>query len=173
MKKVSMALIIIMLVLVFSGCEKDLTSEGVSKLTHYVTFDLTGGDFLLNPKGTAFVDPGIIAMEGTTDVSSSVSVTGSVNTGTVGLYVLTYSATNVDGFPASVSRSVIVYDPAAQETDLSGNYLSDVARISPARAFTGLNVTITKLLPGFFTFPICWEGFMIRGRTTYTDLIMP
>ena len=151
MKKIIYVLILIFFVSFLPGCKKELTSEGVSRLTRYVTFELTKGALVITPKGTAFVDPGYKAMEGTTDVTTKVTKEGSVNTSKVGLYVITYSATNSDGFSASVSRSVIVYDPAAPATDLTGSYSSNVSRIAPARAFTNLSVTITKSLRCFPT----------------------
>jgi hypothetical protein len=163
MKNILNILILIFLVAFLAGCKKELTSEGVSRQTFYVTFDLTKGPLVINPKGTAFVDPGFKAMEGTSDVTSKVKIDGSVNVNKVGLYTLTYSATNSDGFSASVSRSVIVYDPAAPTTDLTGSYLSNVSRISPARAFTGLSVTITKKAPGFFYVSDFLGGFYDQG----------
>jgi len=163
MKRIIYILILIFFVSFLSGCKKELTSEGVSRLTRYVTFELTKGALVITPKGTAFVDPGYKAMEGTTDVTTKVTKEGSVNTSKVGLYVITYSATNSDGFSASVSRSVIVYDPAAPATDLTGSYSSNVSRISPARAFTNLSVTITKKAPGFFYVSDFLGGFYDQG----------
>jgi hypothetical protein len=163
MKNIYNLLILIAFATFVSSCKKELTSEGVSRLTYYVTFELNQGSLVLNPKGTAYADPGIKAMEGTTDVSSKVTVSGSVNTNKVGLYVLTYSATNSDGYSASVERTVIVYDPAAPATDLSGDYLSNVSRISPSRSFTGLSVSLTKIAPGFFYVSDFLGGFYDQG----------
>jgi hypothetical protein len=163
MNKVYNFLALMFLVACISGCTRELTSEGVSKLTYYVTFQLTNGSFVISPKGTPFADPGYKAMEGPTDVTSKVSVEGTVNANAVGYYVLTYNATNNDGYSSSVSRVVIVYDPAAPSTDISGNYLSNVTRISPARAFTGLSVTITRVAPGVFYVSDLLGGFYDQG----------
>ena len=163
MKNICFVLVLIFFTALPSGCEKDLTSEGVSKQTYYVTFELNSGSLVTSPLGTAFSDPGLTAMEGQTDVTNQVTVTGSVNTNAVGLYTLTYSATNVDGFAASVSRSVIVFDPAAPPTDISGNYLSNVTRVSPSRAFTNLSVEITKTAPGIFHVSDLLGGFYDQG----------
>jgi hypothetical protein len=163
MKRIYHIIALMLVAFAISGCEKELTSEGVSKLTYYVTFELTGGTSYLSPLGTPFVDPGYKAMEGSTDVTDKVTVEGTVDANTVGLYDLTYSATNVDGFPASETRTVIVYDPAAPATDLSGNYLSDVSRPSPPRSFTGLSVTISKVAPGVFYVSDLLGGFYDQG----------
>jgi hypothetical protein len=163
MKKISNLLMLIILLPLFSGCKKELSTDGISRVTYYVVLDLTNGPLLFYPKGPTYVDPGFKAMEGTADVTNKVVVTGSVNSTKVGQYVLTYSATNADGFSASVSRTVIVYDPTAPATDLSGNYLSNVTRISPSRAFTGLSVTITKKAPGIFFVSDLLGGFYDQG----------
>jgi len=152
-----------LVVLTISSCEKELTSEGVSKLTYYVTFELTGGSTYLSPLGTPFVEPGYKAMEGSADVTDKVTTGGTVDANTIGLYDLSYSATNIDGFPASTTRTVIVYDPAAPVTDLTGSYLSDVSRVSPARSFTDLSVNITKVAPGIFYVSDLLGGFYDQG----------
>lgn len=153
-----------MLLVLGSGCQKELTSEGVSKTTYYVTFDLTGGSLVTTPKGTPFTDPGFKATEGTTDVSGKTAVTGSVDPNTIGIYELTYSAVNSDGFSASSVRTVIVYDPTAPETNLKGDYLANVARQAPyTRSFKDLNVKIEKKAPGIFYVSDLLGGFYDQG----------
>jgi hypothetical protein len=163
MKNIFNNLIWIVFLALISGCEKELSSEGVSKVTYYVTIQLTNGPLVTNPKGSAYVDPGYKATEGTTDVTSKVTVDGSVDVSKVGLYELTYKVSNTDGFPSAVSRTVIVYDPAAPATDISGDYLSNVSRVSPGRAFTGLSVNIIKQAPGVFYISDLLGGFYDQG----------
>lgn len=163
MKKIFNILILILFAAFISGCEKELTSEGVSRLTEYVDFELTDGELLKIPVGNVFVDPGFKAMDKTTDVTDKVTVEGTADGTQLGLYEIKYSATNSDGYTNSVTRTVIIYDPAAPATDFSGNYLADVRRISPARAFTGLSVKITKLAPGFFYVSDLLGGFYDQG----------
>jgi hypothetical protein len=50
----------------------------------------------------------------------------------------------VDGFPASVSRTVIVYDPAAPATDLTGAWMGE--RVGRG----GGPTTIEMVAPGIF-----------------------
>ena len=150
-----------------SCTQKDLvdnaTNVGISKITHYVTYKLTGGPTVAIPKGGAYVDPGYVAMEGTKDVTSTVKVVGTVDGTKVGLYNLTYKATNSDGYSSSTGRTIIIYDPAAPNTDLTGTYTSAVRRVSPARSFTGLKVTIQKMAPGFFYVSDFLGGFYDQG----------
>ena len=87
-KSIFILSIIATVIFVFTGCEKKITTEDPSTITYFVTFDLEGGDTLTIPKGDAFVDPGFTAAEGTQDVTSKVTVTGSVNGLQVGLYVI-------------------------------------------------------------------------------------
>ena len=63
--------------------------------------------------GDAFTDPGAIAADAVDgDLTASVVVTGTVNTGTNGLYTLTYSVTDRARNTGSVSRVVTVAAPA-------------------------------------------------------------
>jgi hypothetical protein len=93
------------------------------------------------PLGGTFTDPGAEAKEAGATIQYT--TTGTVNTAAVGVYKVTYTATNKDGFPASASRFVAVYstDATAAGNDLSGTYL---------RAATGVNSFWTKLAPGVY-----------------------
>lgn len=162
MKKIQYILLAALLFLGL-GCEKELDSEDVSRVTTYLTYELTGGELVAIPLGTAYSEPGFKAMEGSTDVSSSVTVEGTVNSSKIGVYRLTYSAENSDGFLSTTRRRVVVYDPSAPATDISGDYITRVARVAPARAFNDLNVTIEKLAPGFFYVSDFLGGFYDQG----------
>ena len=146
------------LLILTNSCEKDLTSEGVSKITTYVTYDLTGGPSVAIAKGHAFVDPGYKGTEGTKDVTSTVKVEGSVDGMKVGMYTLVYSAVNSDGFSSSTERTVFIYDPSAPSTDLTGDYLASVKRTltptSTPASYSGLKVSIKNWLQDSFMFPI-------------------
>jgi hypothetical protein len=162
MKTIHYIFVAALLFLIYS-CEKDLTSEGVSKTTTYVTYDLTGGSTLSVAKGNAFVDPGYKGLEGTKDVTSTIKVEGSVDGMKVGMYTLVYSAVNSDGFSSSTERTVFIYDPAAPPTDLTGDYLVGVVR-APSTSYSGLKVSIKKLAPGFFYVSDFIGGFYAQGR---------
>jgi hypothetical protein len=164
MKRLLIILLIVQTIVV-SSCKKTLDSEGVSanKVTTYVAITLTKGSFVTIPKGQPFVDPGFTALIGTQDVKNKVKIEGTVDGLKAGLYVLHYSAVNDDGFSSSATRTVIIYDPAAPPTDLTGAYSSSVKRISPARSFSNLSVTINKLAPGFFYVSDFLGGFYDQG----------
>ena len=131
----------------FVSCEKDDinntdTQVGISTVTVFPTLTLNGSAYMAIPLGGTFTDPGVVAKAGTASIAYT--TTGSVNTATAGVYQLTYSAKNADGFTASVSRNVIVYEtaPSAAANDFSGNY---------ARTTNGSVATWTKLAPGVYT----------------------
>lgn len=107
----------------FTSCDDDSTA-GVTSITYYPVLSLNGDATLHVDKGSAFVDPGCAAEMNGEDISSSVVVSGSVNTAKSGIYTLTYSASNDDGFSASVSRRVIVTDPNDAH---EGLFVSDAA----------------------------------------------
>lgn len=94
----------------FSSCDDD-SSAGVTKITYYPVLTLNGDATMYVDKGAAFTDPGCAGEMNGEDISSQIKVSGSVDTSKSGIYTLTYSATNADGFSASASRTVVVTDP--------------------------------------------------------------
>lgn len=96
--------------LVFSttACEK--TSEGLTGITYYPVISLQGDSYMVVDKGSTFVDPGFTAELNGEDYSSQVTVSSNVDTSTSGVYSISYSAVNEDGFAASVIRTVVVLD---------------------------------------------------------------
>ncbi len=123
-----------------NSCSEEAPIE--SNITNYATFEVIGGQYTMVEAGTTYNDPGVIAKAGETELP--VTISGSVNTGQVGLYTLTYSATNADGFSASTSRYVIVADDPAYiaGNDLSGGYTRD-----ENAAHT---MTLTKIADGYY-----------------------
>jgi len=137
---------VLMCLSIFS-CQKDNFNYpegtvGMSTITNFPVFTRTGSQYVVVAKGSTFTDPGIAAKEGTNDLK--VTTTGTVNTSTVGVYTLNYSAVNKDGFSATSSRTVIVTSPdaTAAANDFSGSYL---------RASTGQSAVWTKIGPGVYT----------------------
>lgn len=114
---------------------------GISKITTYPVITLTGSDYVLVQKGGTYTDPGATAKAGTADVPVKATT---ISTATAGVYLVTYTATNSDGFSATASRHVIVYSTAAsaQNNDFSGDY---------ARSNNGSIATWTKLAPGVYS----------------------
>lgn len=152
MKKI-IPFLIFMAVFGFSSCKKDEihntdTKVGISDVTFYPVFTMTGNKFVSIVQGSSYTEPGVAAKEGASTVN--VSTTGSVNANQPGLYVITYSATNKDGFAASTSRTVVVI-PAHENpgVDLSGKY-DYVAG--------GYTSTVSKVAEGVYTTDNAWSA---------------
>lgn len=110
MKKSIICLVsLLCLALGFTSCEKK-QSAGKTNITYYAEIVLNGDATMVVGKGTTFVDPGFKATMKGEDVTDKVTVTSTVDTSTSGIYSITYSIVNADGFLASTSRTVIVLD---------------------------------------------------------------
>ena len=166
MKKVIYSLLLFCGLFGLWGCEK--TTEGLTKVTYYVNFELNGDDPMLVSMGSTFSDPGVIAMEGEEDVTASVAVNSDVNADQIGLYSVSYSAANADGFSSSIKRTVIVYDPEIT-TDASGNYTVDSSvsyrNMSGEQVpFKGdFSVSVTLVAPGIFAVSDFLGGWYDQG----------
>jgi surface protein with Ig-like domain len=136
-----------LLIVLFVACNKDEIHNtedqvGISRVTHFAVLTLNGDRYTTIEVGGTFTDPGIEATEGGATIPYTTE--GSVNTGEVGVYDITYTAVNKDGFPASLTRTVIVYstESSAAANDLSGTYV---------RSSNGVESTWSKIAPGVYT----------------------
>jgi hypothetical protein len=113
-------------VLAFTSCSDDdqLTD---TRVTYYVNMDLQGDEFTLVPLGTAYNDAGCKAELNGEDYTPKVVAEGveTIDVNKVGFYYITYTAVNPDGYSASVSRTVVVYDPAVT-VSIAGTYTPDM-----------------------------------------------
>lgn len=147
MRKYIMHIGLIVIAMITFSCNKESFNYkpgyiATSKITYYPSVTLTGDTYMVIQKGGSFADPGASATAG--GKSLKVVTSGTVNTNVVGIYLVNYTATNSDGFPATATRYIAVYstDATAQNNDFSGDYL---------RASTGATATWTKLAPGVYT----------------------
>lgn len=148
MKKIIQLSVLMLFMMVATSCEDEdynypAGTVGISKITVYPTLSLNGDRYMaIVNKSVPFTDPGAVAKEGDTEIP--VTTTGSVDENTPGVYTLTYTAVNKDGFSASVSRTVAIatVDNAAAANDFSGNY---------ARSTNGSVAVWTKIASGVYT----------------------
>jgi len=170
MKKILFNILICSGLVALASCEKKVTTEDPSTITYYVSFELNGDGTMLVPINTSFTDPGVIATENGVDVNNKVvatitdpdgNVVNSIPTNAPNLYTITYSAVNADGFPASTSRTVVVYDPAVTAS-IAGTYVTDLDQTIyngysfstwiAAKGYANYaSVTFTEIAPGFFS----------------------
>jgi len=143
-----------LLAVLFVACNKDEIHNtedqvGISRVVQFAVLQMSGSEYMSVVKGSTFTDPGVKAFEGSNEIP--VTVTGSVNTNETGLYILTYSATNTDGFSATTTRTVVVIaSNELPDVDLSGKY--DYVGSS---TYTS---TVTKVAEGTYTTDNAWSG---------------
>lgn len=131
MKKIILT-ILFTTVFLFS-CESDSTSN-VSKVTNYPQITLNGDSLIILDEGDTYTEEGAIALEGETEIN--VDIDGTVNTSVPNVYKISYSAVNVDDFPANKTRTVIVLSTAPSTINLEGTFtrngtnINNVTRIS-------------------------------------------
>lgn len=157
----------------FLSCNKNTVTEndqyvGISKITYYVVLTLKGDAIMSLVKGDSFTDPGVTSTANGSDVPYTTD--GTVDTNTPGLYVLTYSAVNSDGYSSSVTRQVVVLDAHENPgVDISGSY--DYVGSS---TFTA---TITKVAEGVYTADNVWSGATVIPAVIVTlngtDITIP
>lgn len=154
-----------LLVLSLSSCKDDNDQLTDSRLTYYVNLQMLGDSFVQVPIGSSYTDAGCTATMNGKDVTSQIITTGveDIDVNTAGLYTVTYSAINEDGFPSSVSRTVAVCDPTVT-TDLTGTWITQSgthrvyggATVTP---FEGYSAKITKSAPGIFYVSDFFAGY--------------
>lgn len=106
-----------------ASCKKD--SKGISFITTYAEVELKGNSTVFSQVGQPFAEPGYSAKEGEKDLTQAVVIKSNVDINTPGIYSISYSATNTDGYSSSQSRTVVVADKTAP---LNGYYRSNITR---------------------------------------------
>ncbi|MCQ2374704.1 MAG: DUF5012 domain-containing protein [Salinivirgaceae bacterium] len=128
MKNILKLIAISLVLFVAASCEEPET--GLTKITYYAQVDLNGDQYMYATLGEDFVDPGVTATMKGKDVSDMVIVKGEVDTEESGMYTLTYTVVNEDGFSASASRYVLVKDPADQYAGIYNVRTNESYRLS-------------------------------------------
>lgn len=124
------------------SCEEEDTAN-VSEVTYYANITVEGPAFTSIVAGEEeFEDPGATAEAGGTTLE--VEKSGSVDSGTPGVYTLTYTAVNDDGYSSSQTRTVLVTSENISDVDLSGSYEGTSATFGTSTA------TVTKLGNGYY-----------------------
>jgi hypothetical protein len=127
----------------FSSCKKDTEIEnanqvGSSKIIYFPSIAINGDAVLVVQPGQTFTDPGATAILNGDTIKYT--TTGTVGTAP-GVYNLTYTAVNAQGYSASDIRAVVILDASVIANDWSGTYTRT----------TGVPSTWTKIGPGEYT----------------------
>jgi len=158
------------------SCEKE--TEGLSRPTYYVAFEILGDNPAIVQAGVPYVDAGVVATMNGVNVTSGVTTESNVDVEEMGMYQVEYTATNADGLKSRAVRDVIVCNPSVT-TDISGvwNVSPETYRLTPANGVEtpyggpGYTVRITRLAPGFFSVNDLLAGwYSIRTYPQYASI---
>jgi len=98
----------------------DTTTEDISRVTNYPVITLNGESLMILNQGDTYTEVGGTALEGETEID--LTLKGTVNTAVPNVYKIIYSAINVDGFPASKTRTVVVLSTTPSAINLEGTF---------------------------------------------------
>jgi hypothetical protein len=113
--------------LALGGCKKDET-DNLSRIKSYPAISLAGNEYYIINVGETFTEPGVTANLGGAPLQPIIS--NPVNTSRPGMYVIQYKGANTEGDTISATRTVIVTDPAVNNLDQSGSYVSTRAGVT-------------------------------------------
>lgn len=133
--KLNLIISVLSLLLLFA-CEKKHETDGLSSITNYPVFEMTGSDVVIISQGTPFTDPGIKATAAGVEIPVEMNVTGAftgssgttVNSDIADKYVITYTAENSDGFANTAVRTVWVVTTGDLTASIEGLYTATVLR---------------------------------------------
>ncbi|HPA36704.1 MAG TPA: DUF5011 domain-containing protein [Chitinophagales bacterium] len=158
--------------ILLSGCKKD--ENELSRPTYLPDLAIKGDFNYVILAGDEYEEPGATATVNGTPIDYTIA--GTVDASEPGLYILTYTATNSDGFSASATRNVFVlpepYNPEA--ANISGDY---------KRAANGRASKVTTVVDGVYLMSDGWGSASSGGQplpvpcylmcTNGVDILMP
>lgn len=106
-------------VLFLSSCDTETTGD-VSEITYYAVIEINGESEVIINQGDSWTDPSAnVTLNGEPYPFETSTV---VDTAVPGVYYITYSAVNDEGYAASATRTVVVVSTATETCDLSGSW---------------------------------------------------
>lgn len=159
----------------FTSCKKMYETDNLSKITYFPIFDYKGNTIVYTKVGSAFTDPGCTATENgaqitvvmTVNARLAKTVSNAVDINKGDIYDITYTATNSDGFKATKTRTVWVYESGDMVNNIAGIYLSTVKRGTAAVTpqYTDMKyVIISKLSANTYQISDALGGYYDIGR---------
>lgn len=159
MKNNILYIIVLFLFVGLVSCDKDET-EDLSRVTEFAAITLNGDNPMFLEVGEAYTEPG-----GETNTGDPITISGSVDSDTPGVYTISYSATNADGFTNTELRTVYVSNVGDLETSLEGLYTTTVTRVDPFEEYTEVQfVRIWEVGSGVYEISHTIGGFYAIGR---------
>jgi Domain of unknown function (DUF5011) len=152
MKNIKYILFYFGLIVLFTNCERDFESEGITVgVLRYPSVKLKGAPAVVVVQGETYQEQGATALLGEEDISTQVLIEGDVDTSTPGVYPVNYSvAIQNEIGKSSVSsqtRYVIVATEDISDVDLSGDYIGTGFSSNPSK------MKVTKIADGWYNIP--------------------
>ena len=134
MKK-NIILLISFLALILASCGEKKSAD-VSSITYFPEFTMSGDAEYFLSVGDLFTDLGVTAEENGVEIPVSSSVAGdffgysgdNVDTDAADKYIITYTATNSDGYDGTTQRTVWVIENGDMVNSIAGLYTSYIER---------------------------------------------
>lgn len=147
-------LVFTLLTLVFTGCE-DETTAGFTRVTYYPILEMQGDPVIILDKGATFNDPGAVAELNGEDISDQIQVDSDLNANEPGIYHITYSAVNEDGFSVSSTRTIYVADPTPSIISSGMHKVAEgTHRVNTDNGavtnYSGYSIILLQVEPGVF-----------------------
>jgi hypothetical protein len=147
-------LILSLMSVTFTSCENE-TTAGFTRITFYPILEMQGDAVIILDKGATFNDPGAIAEINGEDISDQIEVISDLNTNEPGIYHITYSAINEDGFSVSAIRTIYVADPTPSIIASGMHTVADgTHRVNNDNGaitnYSGYSIIILQVEPGVF-----------------------
>lgn len=155
LNKFKSLLVVLMVTGILVSCNKDKESEGKYGITYYPDIEILGDRILSIVVDEEYDDEGAYVTENGEEIDWTSS--GEVDISTPGMYTITYSAVNKDGFSASASRIIFVLPEEVnpEAASLVGTYL---------RTANGRTATVTSIVPGVYSITDAWGSATSNGN---------
>jgi hypothetical protein len=140
-----------------TGCHKDST-DGLTKITYYPTITVLGDPVVVVLEGSTYTDEGCYVDLNGEDFTDQATTSSNVDASKIGIYTVTYSAVNEDGFAASASRKVYVVNP----NSFASVYYGESAY--GTRHYYDAPIIITQRANGTYLIDDLAGGFYFYGR---------
>ncbi len=132
----------VVLILLVAGCKKEDQYPSKTVTVTYPAINLKGDAVVILHTGDTYTDAGATLVDDITGASSDIeAVDNPVDPSTPGVYMVTFTAKNANGFETVKQRPVVVTD-IDDSWDLTGTY---------ARTSNGVEVHVTKIGRGVYT----------------------
>ena len=156
---------------IFSGCDDDPSVSDISRVTFFPTFEFEGNDVDIVECNTSYQLAPVTATENGVELATETEIIGTYSGATefdisvADKYVITTSAVNADGFPASLNRTVWVVCTGDLVNSIEGLYTSTVARNGPNPTYFDLKyILIRKVGPDQYELSNADGGWYEFGR---------